>query len=58
LALVSKNIKNSYQDLVNRAPCRKVKEITYWNYDKVPSEADQLKRALHWMELAKVSNYL
>ena len=28
-------------------------EITYWNYDKVPSSEDQLKKAMEWIELAK-----
>lgn len=27
-------------------------EFTYWNYDKVPSDNDKLKRALQWNEFA------
>ncbi len=33
---------------------KKTTEITYWNYDKAPSDDDQFKKALHWMKLAKV----
>ena len=29
------------------------KEMTYWNYDKVPGEGDSYQQAMQWVEVAK-----
>lgn len=29
-------------------------QFTYWNFDKIPSDSDALKRALDWIDIAKV----
>lgn len=34
--------------------CATFDEFTYWNYDKEPSENDQLKQALIWSDFANV----
>ena len=41
------------QDKTMRA-VDKVDQITVWNYDKVPSEQDQFRKALEWVKLAEV----
>ena len=30
------------------------KEMTYWNYDRVPGEADNYQQAMQWVEVANV----
>jgi ribonuclease H2 subunit C len=30
------------------------KEMTYWNYDRVPGEGDNYQQAMQWVEVAKV----
>lgn len=31
----------------------KFNKITYWNYDKNPSENDAYKKAMHWMKVSE-----
>merc|ERR1712039_510554 len=33
---------------------KRVKQLTYWNYDKVPSDSDQFKKAVQWLKIADV----
>ena len=33
---------------------KRVSEITVWNYDKIPSEHDQLRKAMQWVKLAEI----
>ena len=32
---------------------KRADQVTYWNYDRVPSEEDGLKKALTWMDIAE-----
>lgn len=41
------------QDKSMRA-LHKVSEMTVWNYDKVPSEQDAVRKALDWVKLAEI----
>ena len=45
------------RDKSMRGVCR-TKELTVWNYDKVPSEVDQLRQAIKWTEYAEVMHGL
>lgn len=31
----------------------KFDKFTYWNYDKIPSENDAYKKALHWLKVSE-----
>lgn len=31
----------------------KFDEFTYWNYDKIPSENDAYRKALHWIKISE-----
>merc|ERR1711879_150367 len=33
---------------------KRVKQLTYWNCDKVPSDSDQFKKAVQWLKIADV----